>query len=119
MLLSSHLLREVEAVADGLVVIGDGRIVAQGAKDELLAGSGVFVRAPDQRATRRARSTPNRAERTPRRWRLHRRRHPRDRRRATAADAGVAVLELRPANAAGLEQLFLTLTADDPSGVAA
>ena len=31
-LLSSHLLREVEAIADQLVVIGNGRIVAQGAQ---------------------------------------------------------------------------------------
>jgi ABC-2 type transport system ATP-binding protein len=35
-LLSSHLLREVEKIADQLVVIGDGRIVAHGATDELL-----------------------------------------------------------------------------------
>ena len=35
-LLSSHLLREVEKIADELVVIGAGRIVAQGAADELL-----------------------------------------------------------------------------------
>ena len=39
-LLSSHLLREVEAVADRLVVIGGGRIVAQGEKAELLAVDG-------------------------------------------------------------------------------
>ena len=37
-LLSSHLLREVEKIADQLVVIGDGRIVAHGAADELLVG---------------------------------------------------------------------------------
>src|SRR3954468_6112235 len=35
-LLSSHLLREVEKVADELVVIGGGRVVTQGAADELL-----------------------------------------------------------------------------------
>ena len=35
-LLSSHLLREVEAIADQLVVIGGGRVVAQGAADDLL-----------------------------------------------------------------------------------
>jgi ABC-2 type transport system ATP-binding protein len=37
-LLSSHLLREVEKTADELVVIGGGRVVAQGAADDLLAG---------------------------------------------------------------------------------
>jgi ABC-2 type transport system ATP-binding protein len=37
-LLSSHLLGEIESVADDLVVIGGGKVVAQGAMDELLAG---------------------------------------------------------------------------------
>jgi ABC-2 type transport system ATP-binding protein len=36
-LLSSHLLREVEAIADRLVVIAHGRIVAQGTMQELLS----------------------------------------------------------------------------------
>src|SRR4051794_21427427 len=35
-LLSSHLLREVEKIADELVVIGGGRVVAQGRAEELL-----------------------------------------------------------------------------------
>ena len=43
-LLSSHLLHEIEVVADHLVVIGNGRIVADGAKQELLAGAGTQVR---------------------------------------------------------------------------
>jgi ABC-2 type transport system ATP-binding protein len=38
-LLSSHLLHEVEALADRLVIISNGRIVASGAVDELLAGA--------------------------------------------------------------------------------
>jgi len=37
-LLSSHLLREMEAVADHLVVIGGGRILADGSRAELLSG---------------------------------------------------------------------------------
>src|SRR4051795_1976861 len=44
-LLSSHLLHEVEMVADELVLIGRGRIVAQGTKAELLQTHGTFVRA--------------------------------------------------------------------------
>ena len=46
-LLSSHLLREVEAVADRLVVIGNGRVMASGTKEELLAGDEVRVRGLD------------------------------------------------------------------------
>ncbi|MEV1330870.1 ATP-binding cassette domain-containing protein [Micromonospora costi] len=111
-LLSSHLLREVEAVADRLVVIGGGRIVAQGDKAELLAGGGTLVRARDTAALRRALGAAGL-----------------DAREATdglvvradseavgqaAADAGVVLTELRPADG-GLEQLFLSLTAAESS----
>jgi ABC-2 type transport system ATP-binding protein len=37
-LLSSHLLREIEVIADHLVVIGDGRVLADGSRQELLTG---------------------------------------------------------------------------------
>jgi ABC-2 type transport system ATP-binding protein len=37
-LLSSHLLHEVEAVADQIVIIAGGRIAAAGTRDELLTG---------------------------------------------------------------------------------
>ena len=46
-LLSSHLLHEIEVVADDLVVIGNGRIVAQGTKTELLSAAGTLVRTSD------------------------------------------------------------------------
>jgi ABC-2 type transport system ATP-binding protein len=39
-LLSSHLLNEVELIADEMILIGNGRIVAQGDKKSLLAGAG-------------------------------------------------------------------------------
>jgi ABC-2 type transport system ATP-binding protein len=46
-LLSSHLLHEIEVIADDLVVIGNGRIVAQGAKSDLLASAGAVVRTTE------------------------------------------------------------------------
>jgi ABC-2 type transport system ATP-binding protein len=118
-LLSSHLLREIEAIADALVVIGNGRIVAQGALSELLASSGTFVRALDLAALRQALATAGlqsspasgdalivdaEAEAVGR----------------AAAAAGVVLVELRPADTAGLEELFLSLTsgagvADEPA----
>ncbi|HWI44086.1 MAG TPA: ATP-binding cassette domain-containing protein [Nocardioides sp.] len=42
-LLSSHLLHEVELIADEMILIGNGRIVAQGNKESLLAGAGGSV----------------------------------------------------------------------------
>ena len=53
-LLSSHLLREVEIVADDIVMIGGGRIVCQGTKADLLRGVGSVVRAADVPALRGA-----------------------------------------------------------------
>ena len=48
-LLSSHLLAEVEAVADRIIIIGDGRIQAQGSPAELIGASGSIVEADDHR----------------------------------------------------------------------
>lgn len=49
-LLSSHLLHEVQATADHLVVISAGAVVATGRLDELLASSTILVRSPDPAA---------------------------------------------------------------------
>ena len=54
-LLSSHLLAEVEAVADRMMIIGGGRIQAQGTRAELLTESGTHRRGgrPRRRSTPR------------------------------------------------------------------
>ncbi|HEY7594465.1 MAG TPA: hypothetical protein VH969_15050 [Actinophytocola sp.] len=44
-LLSSHLLHEIEIIADDIVVIGNGRIVSRGTKADLLRAAGTVVRA--------------------------------------------------------------------------
>src|SRR3954468_17490899 len=46
-LLSSHLLHEIQVVADDIVMIGKGRVVSRGAKAELLRAAGTTVRADD------------------------------------------------------------------------
>ena len=53
-LLSSHLLHEIEVIADDIVVIGNGRIVAKGSKHDLLAAAGTLVRSVDDPALARA-----------------------------------------------------------------
>jgi ABC-2 type transport system ATP-binding protein len=53
-LLSSHLLGEVQHTVDRLVVIDEGRIVADGPIAELLAGEGTVVRAVEPEAFARA-----------------------------------------------------------------
>jgi len=47
-LLSSHLLGEVQATVDRLVVIGRGRILADDSLEALLQGEGSIVRSTDQ-----------------------------------------------------------------------
>ena len=110
-LLSSHLLHEIEVIADDLVVIGNGRVVAQGPKSDLLRSAGSMLRALDRGVIAQAlldsgvTSTPV----GPDGLLAH----------ADAAQvgqiafaAGVPLLELRQADGAGLEEMFLELTAE-------
>ena len=110
-LLSSHLLHEIEVIADDIVMIGNGRIVSQGTKTELLHAAGTVVRATDlavlQRAldelgiTATSRRTAGAVLRTDVDPALVGK---------VALEAGVALTELRTADA-GLEDMFLELTA--------
>ncbi|MEE4021883.1 ATP-binding cassette domain-containing protein [Gordonia sp. PKS22-38] len=108
-LLSSHLLHEIEIIADDILVIGHGRIVAQGTKSDLLAAQGTRVRSLDdaaltaalagagirtQPATDGGFTTDAAPEEVGR----------------VAATAGIALMELRPGDGAQLEEMFLELT---------
>jgi ABC-2 type transport system ATP-binding protein len=111
-LLSSHLLGEVEAIADDLIVIGGGRIVAQGKLRELLAATGVLVRATDQRALEDALAAAGlAAEPAPAGGLLVD--APAEAVGRAAADRRIVLTELRAADGAGLEQLFFSLTGGD------
>ena len=112
-LLSSHLLAEVQATADHLVIINAGRIVAAGALSDLLAASGLIVRAGDQTALRRLLAqhavpfthAPGGALRVDTSTGVSA-----GQIAALAVTAGLSLLELRPAEHAELEDLFFTLT---------
>jgi ABC-2 type transport system ATP-binding protein len=110
-LLSSHLLREVEAVADRLVMIGNGKVVASGPKEELLSGDGVVVRALDTDALGVALERAGVEVRRAHDGALVASTDPETVGRV-AASLGAVLLELRPAGAGGLEELFLSLTAE-------
>ena len=108
-LLSSHLLHEIEIIADEIIVIGNGKIVAQGTKAELLQGAGAYVQAADNAAlaaalaqaglTAAAKGDGLAVEAEPVQI------------GQVAAAAGLALVELRGADSAGLEDMFLQLTA--------
>jgi ABC-2 type transport system ATP-binding protein len=125
-LLSSHLLHEIEVIADDLVVIGQGRIVAQGTKAELLSSAGTLVRTPDVQVLATALTgaglahVPSAAADRP----GLRVEADSELVGKIALDAGVPLVELRAADGAGLEEMFLELTADtqrdqNPEGAAA
>jgi ABC-2 type transport system ATP-binding protein len=111
-LLSSHLLHEVEMIADEMVLIGRGRIVAQGTKAELLQTTGTFVRGEHVQKLAATLEEAGITTVPSGDGGLRTESEPLEVGRAAAA-AGVVLTELRPADGAGLEELFLQLTADD------
>ncbi|MFV0307171.1 MAG: ATP-binding cassette domain-containing protein [Desertimonas sp.] len=114
-LLSSHLLPEVQATADHLVVISDGAVVASGRLADLLASSTILVRSADPGALAAALVAAGIVHVA----------GPGDAFTVDACGgvvttevvAGIArdhqvlLTELRPSDTDGLEQLFFALTA--------
>ncbi len=110
-LLSSHLLHEVEVIADDLVVIGNGRIVAQGTKADLLAAAGTVVRALDAAALTLAMRRAGLTITAHPDGSVHTDATP-EQVGEIALAAHLVLTELRAADGAGLEETFLQLTTD-------
>ncbi|MFK4084807.1 ATP-binding cassette domain-containing protein [Kribbella sp. NPDC020789] len=111
-LLSSHLLHEIEIIADHLVVIGRGVIVADGSKAALLETAGTLVRGLEPVALRRCLDRSDLAYRTTADG-AYVVQAGREQIARLTAEYGVVVVELRGADGAGLEDMFLQLTAVD------
>jgi ABC-2 type transport system ATP-binding protein len=110
-LLSSHLLREVEVIADHLVIINDGRIVADGTPEQLRTSRSTLVRAIDVSVLADALRAAGRQARMAADGALETDAEPEQVGRI-AARAGAVLTELRP-KGDDLEDLFFTLTAPD------
>ena len=115
-LLSSHLLHEVEQIADDLVMIGRGRIVRQGTKQELLRGAGTNAASTDDAALASALEAAGiQVQRT--QTGIHTTVEPIEVGRV-AAQHGIVLVQLGQAGGSGLEEMFLNLTAADSREVA-
>jgi ABC-2 type transport system ATP-binding protein len=114
-LISSHLLNEVEQICDRIGVIQAGRLVAQGTMDELRGEAGVLVRAEPSAQAREVleRLLGSEAVRSKDgSFQLHAQPGRAAEINRALVEAGVAVSELRP-NQSSLEEAFLHLTGDE------
>jgi ABC-2 type transport system ATP-binding protein len=109
-LLSSHLLHEVQVIADDIVMIGRGRIVSEGSKAELLKGAGTVVRARENETLERALRDSGLITKRTSDGAVHTDAEPTVV-GLVARESGLALTELRTADD-GLEEMFLALTAD-------
>jgi ABC-2 type transport system ATP-binding protein len=115
--LSSHLLHEVEQIADEMILIGRGRIVASGTKDELLANAehktSLVTALDNELLTKALRDKGYEVVTAGGGLRVET--APVDVGRVAAENA-VVLTDLRSADG-GLEELFLTLTEDSQRDV--
>jgi ABC-2 type transport system ATP-binding protein len=110
-LLSSHLLSEVQVIADEIIMIGRGRIVTQGRTTDLLDARGTRVRSLDDARLGSALDRAGHAV-------THDHRAlvvsaPPEEVGRVALAAGVVLVELNAGGAGGLEEMFLEVTAAD------
>ncbi|MER6177308.1 ATP-binding cassette domain-containing protein [Streptosporangium sp. NPDC001681] len=107
-LISSHVLGEIEQTADRVVVIHQGRLIATGPISELYGKTAVLVRSPQAERLRSHLTVPTEVL-GPDTLRIH------DMTTAqvatAAADHGIALHEITPERPT-LEQAFLNLTGD-------
>ena len=116
-LLSSHLLHEIQALADQLVIINHGQIVASGSTDQLLAKPGSIARTDSHNQTHLLRAIAQAGitatqtadgalavDASPRQI------------AAIAASIDTVLIELRADDTASLEDLYLTLTSEADRG---
>lgn len=110
-LLSSHLLSEVQIVADELVIIGNGRIIAGGRVQDLLQRQGTRVHSLDDRALAEALSRSGiEWVATPAGLLAQ---APTEEVGRVALDARIVLTDLAAGSSGGLEELFLSVTAAD------
>jgi len=123
-LVSSHLLAEVEQTADRVVIVGAGRLVRQGSMAELRSGSGdagsVLVRSPEvarfAELLRSAGTTVDATDSSPDGLTVAGLSTDEVGRRAFAA--GIELHELR-SHTSGLEEVYFRLTAGQEQYAAA
>ncbi len=117
-LLSSHLLSEVQVIADEIVMIGNGRIVTRGRTADLLDARGTRVRSLDDDRLTQALEQAGQSVVRDRAGLVVS--APPEQVGRVALQAGVVLLELRSGGAGGLEEMFLEITAASArEGVAA
>ncbi len=110
-LLSSHLLLEMEAISDDLVVIGHGKIVAAGPQESLLAAPGSQVSSLDDETLHKALVRAGYSATANPGGGLDTSAEPKSV-GILALEAGVALTALSANRGHGLESLFFELTAD-------
>jgi ABC-2 type transport system ATP-binding protein len=115
-LLSSHILAEVQQVCTSATIIGNGRMLASGLVEDLLGGTSYRLRVSDPAAAASALESAGMSVRQEAQSLDVVTDEPAERITRVLAEAGLYLSELTPVRA-DLETIFLELTAEDRMGV--